>query len=156
MNPVTRDRHLPVPALLEELLDRGLWRHPGDHRLREIIPWFEDPLDFLASIAQMRADTHSLRRAVTDPAISQYLRVMAGDERNSPVTLPWVDIEQTLLIAVNRKLGDDTCLALDYRTDASDPRVIGSDVWTLPSRCIWRFVSPTFSAFAALLSRDGR
>ena len=45
-------------------------------------------------------------------------------------------------------------LALDYRTDLSGPRVVGSDFWTDPRQCEWRLVAPTFSAFADALGRE--
>lgn len=52
---------------------------------------------------------------------------------------------------MNRHAGDDVALALDYRTDPSDPRVVGSDFRTNPRQCEWRLVTPTFSAFAHAL-----
>ncbi|MFI6820390.1 hypothetical protein ACIBJE_05470 [Micromonospora sp. NPDC050187] len=41
---------LLLPALLTELLHVGRWRHPGDDVLRDLMPWFESPLDFLTNI----------------------------------------------------------------------------------------------------------
>ncbi|GAA3386339.1 hypothetical protein GCM10017750_68760 [Streptomyces racemochromogenes] len=50
-----------------------------------------------------------------------------------------------------RHAGDDVALALDYRTNRSDPRVVGSDFWTNRRQCEWRLVTPTFSAFTHAL-----
>ncbi|MBQ1075433.1 hypothetical protein KBX06_20015 [Micromonospora sp. C31] len=36
-------------------------------------------------------------------------------------------------------------LALDYRTDAADPRVVASDIWTDSPQISWRAVTPTFT-----------
>jgi hypothetical protein len=63
----------------------------------------------------------------------------------------WLDVEQAVLIAVNRILGDDVAIALDYRTNPADPRVVASDFWTNPHQCSWRTVTPTFSEFVRLL-----
>ncbi|WP_333733487.1 hypothetical protein [Streptomyces sp. IBSBF 3010] len=60
-------------------------------------------------------------------------------------------MEQALLIATTRNPGDDRALALDHRTDPSDPRVGGSDFWTDAALCRWRVVAPSFSGFVASL-----
>jgi hypothetical protein len=67
------------------------------------------------------------------------------------VELPWLDPELAVLIAVNRDPGDDIAVALDYRSDAVEPRVVASDFWTDPRHCSWRLVTPTFTGFAAAL-----
>lgn len=56
------------------------------------------------------------------------LHVARGGSQETPVELPWLDVEQAFFIAVNRVPGDDVGLARDYRTDAHDPRVVGSYV----------------------------
>ena len=89
-----------------------------------------------------------------DSALSHVVRgSVAG-----PSNLPWLDVEQAFNIAVNSRPGDDVAIALDYRTDPSDPRVIGSDVWTGRHQTgliqyVWREVAPAFSAVAGSLSR---
>jgi len=60
-----------------------------------------------------------------------------------------------VLIAECRFAADGVALALDYRSDASDPRVLGSDFWTNQRRCEWRVITPTFSAFVRELGLDG-
>jgi hypothetical protein len=66
---------------------------------------------------------------------------------SGPDDLPWLDVEQAFNIAVNRRLGDDVAIALDHRTDPSDPRVVGSDAWTSQhqtgqAQYAWREVAP--------------
>jgi hypothetical protein len=53
-------RGLILPDLLLELLVSGRWRHPGGDALSQVMPWFEDPLDFLSSVVQMRWKSQSL------------------------------------------------------------------------------------------------
>ncbi|GAA3809791.1 hypothetical protein ACFS5L_44390 [Streptomyces phyllanthi] len=86
-----------------------------------------------------------------DPRSSELFREVRGSSHRAPVELPWLDVEQAVLIAVNRVPGDDVALALDYRTSPSDPRVVGSDFWTNPRQCEWRVVTPGFSSFAQAL-----
>lgn len=76
-----------------------------------------------------------------------------GRSQETAAGLPWLDAEQAFFIAVNRLLGDDVALALDYR---ADPRIVGSYVSTnpccmsgepwpllsLPSTLLWIFRAP--------------
>jgi hypothetical protein len=148
MVPATIRGHA-LPAQLTSLLDCGLWRHPGDAAMAELIPWFEDPLVFLTS-SEMESESHSMDMFADDPSYA-FFRETRGSRTDAPVELPWLDVELSVLIAVNRRPGDDVALALDYRTDPSDPRVVGSDFWTNPRLCQWRIVAPSFSAFATSL-----
>ena len=146
-----------MPELLVSLLDSGRWRHPGDGFLATVVPWLEDPLDFLHSPEEMQRESRFLCEGggVDADRDSEFFHEVRGSV-SGPHDLPWLDVEQAFHIAVNRRLGDDVAIALDYRTDPSDPRVIGSDAWTGHHQAgqlqyLWREVSPTFSAFAQAL-----
>jgi hypothetical protein len=122
--------------------------------LSAVVPWFEDPLDFLHSPGEMRRESHFLYEdgSADDPRDSALFHVVHGSV-TGPSDLPWLDIEQAFNIAVNRRPGDDVTIALDYRTDPSDPRVVGSDVWTASHQTgrvqyVWRQAAPAFGAFA--------
>jgi hypothetical protein len=150
-------RGLALPQLLVRLLDSGRWRHPGDDRLHAVVPWFEDPLDFLHSPGEMRRESCFLYEdgSADNRRDSALFHVVRGSV-TGPGDLPWLDVEQAFNIAVNSRLGDDVAIALDYRTDPSDPRVVGSDVWTGQHQTgrvqyVWRQVAPAFSAFAEAL-----
>lgn len=147
----TEVRGLVLPARLAQLMREGRWQHPGDARLARLIPWFEDPLDFLKTTKEMERESRPLDLLADDPVSYELFRQVRGSTRPAPVELPWLDVEQALLIAVNRRPGDDVALALDYRTDPADPRVVGSDFWTNPRQCAWREVAPGFSSFAEAL-----
>ena len=143
-------RGLALPVQLTSLLAQGRWRHPGVVTIAKVIPWFEDPLDFLTSVAVMERESRSMDMFADDPSYA-FFREVRGSTRSTPVELPWLDVEQAVLIAVNRMPGDDVALALDYRTNPLDPRVVGSDFWTNPRLCDWRMVAPAFSVLAANL-----
>ena len=142
-------RGLLVPDLLLALLQAGAWHHPGDAALAELMPWFADPLEFLASIPAMAGVSRSLDRLVRDDATARVFRFASGTTVTEQIDLPWLDVDQAFLIATARYAGDDTAVALDYRTGASTPRVVASDIWTDPRQCHWRTVAETFPAFAA-------
>ncbi|GCD94653.1 hypothetical protein [Embleya hyalina] len=118
--------------------------------LAEVIPWFEDPLVFVSNAEQMEFESRSMDM-FADDARCAFFREARGSTTTSPLELPWLDVEQAVLIAVNRNPGDDVALALDYRTDPTDPRVVGSDFRTNPHECQWRVVAPAFSTFATRL-----
>ncbi|WP_329264386.1 hypothetical protein OG223_50635 [Streptomyces sp. NBC_01478] len=143
-------RGLALPARLTSLLDQGRWRHPGDAEMARLIPWFESPIDFLTTTGQMEWESSSLD-TFDDDRYAAFLHVARGDGQETPVELPWLHVEQAFFIAVNRVPADDIGLALDYRTDALDPRVVGSHVSMNPMLYEWRVVAPTFSVFAAAL-----
>jgi hypothetical protein len=148
-------RGVRLPSLLVTLLADGRWAALDDRALRAPMPWFEDPLTALANDERMRRESGSLDLFADDEQLSEVFCVLRGSRRAQPVELPWLDVEQAVLIAVNRDAGDDVAIALDYRTDADDPRVVASDCWTDPSTCSWRTVAPTFTAFAAELGLAG-
>ncbi|MGW1127858.1 hypothetical protein [Streptomyces sp. NPDC002526] len=143
-------RGLALPALLTSLIDRGLWHHPGDEVLARVIPWFKDPLRFVPNPPQMEYTSRSMDMFADDPHCA-FFRQARGSRGVAPLGLPWLDVEQAVLIATTRNPGDDGALALDYRTDPSDPRVVGSDFWTDAALCRWRVVAPSFSGFVASL-----
>lgn len=149
--PALRVRGLAVPFLLAELMASGRWLHPGDNILGQVLPWFEDPLDFLASTARMEQESRSLDRYADDPRESRAFHIGRGSVAG-PIWLPWLDAELAFFIAVNRRAGDDVALALDYRGNADNPAVVASDCWTYPGGgYLWRSVAPSVDAFAGML-----
>lgn len=143
-------RGLPLPQLLLDLIADGRWRHPGDEALAAALPWFADPVELLPDVAAVRRQSASLDD-LSGEDLGPLFRQARGSTAADPVELPWLDAERAVLIAVARTAGDDTALALDYRTDPADPRVVGSDIWTNPREYTWRVAAPTFTAFATTL-----
>jgi len=139
---------LPLPPLLVLLMQQGRWVHPGDTRLRELIPFLVEPVDFLHSPEAMAFESSDFD--VDNARAAEIFHELRGSSTSGPNDLPWRDVELSFFIAVNRVPGDDTGIALDYRTDRSDPRVIAGD-WSSDAGCYWREVSRSFSEFAQLL-----
>jgi hypothetical protein len=144
-------RGLPLPAALISLLQSHRWTHPGQQALRNLMPWFEDPLMFMADLRDMRFQNNAPDSIVSDRSTREVFRMARGSHSERPIELPWLDADQAVLVAVNERAGDDVALALDYRTDIADPRVVASDIWTDPTRYSWRVVTPTFTDLVAAL-----
>ncbi|MFG2125433.1 hypothetical protein [Streptomyces sp. NPDC048710] len=92
-------RGLALPTRLTSLIDRGLWRHPGDAALVEVIPWFEDPLHFVSDPEQMEFASQSMDMFADDPHCV-FFRQARGSRATVPLELPWLDVEQAVLIAI--------------------------------------------------------
>jgi hypothetical protein len=139
---------LPLPDLLVCLIRKGCWTHPGDARLREIIPFLVDPVDFLTSLEAMTRESSG--HLADDPALAPVFHEVRGRQAAELIELPWRDVDRSIYVAVNRFPGDDVGIALDYRTSVDDPRVIAND-WGSGQECLWRVVAPTFRQFAQSL-----
>ena len=146
---------LVVPHLLLVVLREGKWNHPGEPAIARVMPWFRDPLDFLGSTLQMERESRSLDRLIEDDEMAALFRFVRESAATGPVELPWLDVDRAFFIAMAQHAGDDTAVALDYRTSSSDPRVVASDVWTSSAPYAWRPVAQTFSEFVAELRPGG-
>jgi hypothetical protein len=150
-----RVRGLVVPDLLLVLLREGRWNHPGEPAIARVMPWFRDPLVFLGSTQQMERESQTLDRLIQDHEMAALFRLTREPAATGPMEPPWLDVDRAFFIAMARYAGDDTAVALDYRTGSSDPRVIASDVWTNCAPYAWRTVAETFSEFVAELRLNG-
>jgi hypothetical protein len=119
------------------------------------MPWFRDPLDFLASTQQMERESQALDRLIQDDEMAALFRLAREPVATGPVELPWLDVDRAFFVAMARHAGDDTAVALDYRTSSADPRVVASDVWANSAPYAWRIGAETFSEFVAALRLGG-
>lgn len=141
-------RGLRLPPRLISLLQTGRWCDPDESALRSLMPWFEDPLIFLTSVDWMRRESRSLDVLADDEPSSHLFRQRRGSREPRSVDLPWLDVERAVLIAVNLNPGDDVAVALGYRTDSADPRVVASDFGLIPDNVLggsWRPRLPSSS-----------
>lgn len=104
-------------------------------------------MTFLKTVEAMRFQSGGLADL---PTIASVFHEARGSESSEPVSLPWLDVEMAVFVAVNQIPGDDLGIALDYRTGAMDPRVVAND-WGDRTGCVWREVAPSFSEFVRLL-----
>ncbi len=144
---------LPLPEALVSLIQDVQWVHPGEDRLRQVIPFLVDPVVFLQSPEAMARE--STGHLADDPRWSATFHMLRGNRRAEPVELPWLDADRSVFIAVCKWPGDDVGIALDYRTGVADPRVVASD-WGSGSGCLWREVASTFSSFVKQLGLAGQ
>ncbi|WP_213008313.1 hypothetical protein [Paractinoplanes toevensis] len=100
-------------------------------------------MEFLGSTQQMERESQSLDHLIQDDEMAALFRLIRGPTVTSPVELPWLDVDRSFFIATAQHAGDDTAVALDYRTSSSNPRVIASDIWTSSVPYAWRTVKET-------------
>ncbi len=146
---IGKGRKQPIaPPLLMELINTGRWKQPSDETIKRVIPFLQEPLDFLLDIEAMQRESTSFR--ADSPEMSELFHEYRGSkipERE----LPWLDVDKALFIAVNRVSGADLGIVLDYRTSLEDPRVVASDWLSGGSTHHWREVESRFSEFVRKL-----
>lgn len=105
--------------------------------------------------ASEAADIQSLRQFADSAELSEKFKVKRGSAVTGPVELPWLDVEQALLIGGGADYGDDTWLVLDFRTGPTDPRVV-VNVWRqgAPPQVEWRELTPSLTLFLRMLGVD--
>ncbi|TWT59106.1 hypothetical protein KOR42_24950 [Thalassoglobus neptunius] len=124
-------------------MDDGKWVHPGDNVIKTVVPFLNEPVDFL-SVASMKGESSG--HLADKPDDSSLFHEMRGSDSIIVPDLPWRDVNRSLFIAVNRVPGDDIGIALDFRKGAeTDPSVIASD-WG-DGTCKWRRVSDSLTEF---------
>ncbi|MEO1145780.1 MAG: hypothetical protein AAFY26_09290 [Cyanobacteria bacterium J06638_22] len=140
-------QQLRLPQLLDELIRTGRWIHPGDRVMATVVPFITDPLDLLSNRKAMERESGPLMPPSETESINfhEYRGSFHADR-----PLPWIDVEKTLFIAVNRRIGDDVGIALDYRDDPDEPSVIGGD-WHSGDGLCYRLITHTFHQFAEAL-----
>jgi hypothetical protein len=133
---------------LLELIRTGRWKQPPDEIIKNLIPFLQEPMDFLPDVDTMLQESISL--LADSPEMAELFHEYRGSkvpERE----LPWLDVDKALFIAVNRIAGADLGIALDYRTDLEDPRVVASDWQSGGNTHHWREVEGKFSDFVRKL-----
>jgi hypothetical protein len=151
---------LPLPDLLVRLIQRNAWRLPGDEVVRKLIPFLQGPLvayETIETIArysfhwppddELDEDERELSR-LEQEEIEMSFRMAHGSRARRALELPWLDLDYAVFLGG----GDEEFIALDYRTDVRDPRVVATD-WSLMESqgARWREVSPTFTQFVKSL-----
>lgn len=128
------------------MMEDGRWNHLAAEAIALIAPFIREELCFRTSEYQVPTGECLMGAAEDENEIFHEYR---GSKIPEARELPWVDVEKTALIAVNKFPGDDVAIALDYRTCMTDPRVIGTD-WATHGGigCHWREIAPTFTEFA--------
>ena len=138
---------LDLPPLLYKLIETNQWVHPGDTQLRNKIPFIREPVAFLNFKGHMLPESGPLMEIdkSEDRFFSEYKGSIYGYR-----DLPWIDIEKTIFIIINKIPGDDLGIALDYRLDVNNPRVVASD-WQSGEGVKYIEICPSFESFVTLL-----
>ena len=95
------------------------------------------------------ADLTTLKGFAEHAGIASTFRVHRGSAWDGPSALPWLDVERALVIGGGADYGHDAWLVLDYRSSASEPRVVLS-VWQGDGdgrHIEWRQVAASFEEF---------
>ncbi|WP_149752470.1 hypothetical protein [Rubripirellula obstinata] len=105
------------------------------------------PLRFLPSLEEMAFE--SATSIADDPKYSKLFREYRSSITTDTRDLPWLNMDRAFFVATNKVPGDDLAIALDYRTSATNPRVVASE-WT-DDGVLWCPVAATFTEFVDLI-----
>jgi hypothetical protein len=105
--------------------------------MRQVIPFLVDAVDFFA--------TGAMGSSVLGE--DEFLRIGRGP---IALALPWLDLDSVLVLAVNRRPGDDVAIVLDYRGSIEKPLVVASSV-DHAAGYGWREAAGSFDDFATAL-----
>jgi hypothetical protein len=144
---VIKNESLPVPALLKELIRDGKWSQPPDELVARAFPMIADAMYFFEDDALMLGAEFDY--ALEKPSLVERFRVYRGSNADVARDLPWLDLDMARVIAINRVPGEDAAIALDYRNDIGNPRVVAS-AWSTDG-AHWVEAYPTFEAMASAL-----
>ncbi len=137
---------LPLPSLLVSLIEAGQWKHPGASAIQLCAPFIRDPLIVLPTVEAMLFNSGPLMgHSLTENESLHEYRGSVFVARD----LPWIDVEKTIFIMCNERIGDDSGIALDYRLSVTDPQVIGSDWHSDVNGVRYRRIAESSPEFAA-------
>lgn len=119
-----------VPLELVEIMERGRWLPPAERVLREVFGDDPDDAHFYDFTSMVRQNELFHAMAPAD-----YTTLVGADD---------TDIDPGWCVVIG-DLGADMPIALDYRSDQGDPRVIYLGLGG------WREVAPSFGVLAQLL-----
>ena len=145
-------RGMRFPPAFIELWLAGKWQQPDEDLIRSLIPWLQGPIEFIEVMHWMVGEN---REPLADyPDDTRMFREYRGSISPDKTDLPWLDVEKSLFIAVNRIHGDDLAIALDFRSSMENPRVVASYWCGEYKDCHveWRLVTETFSEFLTRLN----
>lgn len=143
-------RGMRFPTLFRALWLSGHWTQPQENLINSTIPWLQGPLEFIESMSWMANENRGVLADI--PRAAKTFQEYRGFNSESKPDLPWLDVDQALLIAVNRIPGDDLGVAIDFRSSLDDPRVVASRWCSDPHRIEWCIVTETFTEFADKLN----
>lgn len=145
-------RGMRFPQAFVELWLAGKWEQPNESLIQLLIPWLQGPVEFIEVMHWLVTEN---RASLVDyPDEAEIFREYRGSISPDKTDLPWLDVEKSLFIAVNRIHGDDLGIALDFRTSLDNPRVVAS-YWCGEQEDYhveWRLVTEAFSEFLTRLN----
>jgi hypothetical protein len=140
---------LRIPSLLEDLIAAGRWPRTAREQLAQNLR----PLVSPERVKRLVPDERGIIYLAAPPFRAAGRRADPKDFYNSPSSDPGgIDLDRAIIIG-DFGIGSDAPIALDYREDATNPRVIrlryNEDCPPLAGR--WVLLAPDFPSFVSAL-----
>jgi hypothetical protein len=140
---------LQIPSLLEDLVAAGRWPRTAQEQLAQIL----QPLVSPDRVKRLAPDERGIIYLAAPPFRAAGRRADPKDFYNWPSSDPGgIDLDRAIVLG-DFGIGSDAPIALDYREDAANPRVLrlryNEDCPPLIGR--WVLLSPDLASFVAAL-----
>jgi hypothetical protein len=119
--------------------------------MRRVVPSIDERLVFIQSEAWILRESEG---HAADGEHASAFKEYRGSRSDHDLGLPWRDVEQSLLVIVAEMAGADVAVALDFRPNTTDPRVIATAWRGKPEAIDWFEVAPSFSSFLRAVGID--
>ncbi len=140
--------NLPVPKLLQELIEQGHWKMPKDLTVLKKITESENISNFNVLDFDGMQRESSFDHLIDDQKIADIYGLASSKRLGKTITNTEIlDVDKSILIAVN---WNEEAISLDYRTEYDDPRVMIS-IWEDDQKMRWKMIAPKFTSFAEKL-----
>ncbi len=127
------------------------WHHPGSQVIAQATPFFTTTVDFIESIDEMRQATSCYEFVECADGAQVFDSRMVSLNAD----LPWLDTSKMLVLAESHSSEPHAVIALDYRMDTENPRVVASEE-SHNKQAFWEEIAPTFEAFVQKIEIDVR
>lgn len=127
-------------TLIEVLNDKSILTL--NNKINILIPFLKEPMIFLESQEQIKTVHENSKDLLKEPIFA----IKEGSSFET-ISLPFLDYNKCIFIAINKYPGDDLAIALDYRENNKEPRIIASDFTGNYTYCEWRVVFNNFNDF---------
>ena len=129
-------KDLRIPEELQAVLNTSELQDLVVNELSSKFSFLEFPMEFLQSLEEIR-----LLSSDQTFLIEEYWNVRSSQNLNKEIDLPYLDFDNSLMIAINKYPGEDLAIALDYRSNPDVPCVVGSNFNKEDGGCEWKTLS---------------
>ncbi|MCZ7665898.1 MAG: hypothetical protein M5U34_00975 [Chloroflexi bacterium] len=140
---------LPLPQLLQELIEKDQWKRPEDIVVLESMTGSKNGKDFtFLDVRGMQLESYPVH-LIEDNKLAAIYHLASSKLSGKPIDDDGIlDIDKAIFIAVN---WSEEAICLDYSLSSSNPRIVTSVINEEDMLSKWKVIAPDFLSFAIQL-----